>query len=229
MPLLLGMFMAAPLMGRELENGTHRLIWTQSITPLRWFLVRTACALGLGLTIVVIVTASVIPWLSLGHDVWTGSPWPGFDLTILAVSGYSVFAVVLGLAVATVIGRTVASMAVTGVVWVAVRTAIEVLLRPNLMAPLLQKGMSASAAGSNWYLAATYVDRAGHVLSFAAVNSISQGGGLLQDQGISPAGLYQPADRFWAFQGMEAALFAGLAVLCGTIAIAWVRFRLASQ
>jgi hypothetical protein len=216
-------------MGRELENGTHRLIWTQSITPLQWLLVRVACSLALAMAMVVIVTAAVIPWLSLGHDVWAGSPWPGFDLTMVAVFGYGLFAVMLGLAAATVIGRTVASMAVTGVVWVATRTIIEVLLRPNLMQPRLRRGMSAGSAGANWYLSATYVDRAGHVLSFAEANRITQGGTLLQDHGISPAGLYQPADRFWTFQGMEAIIFAGLAVLCGVIAIAWVKFRLASQ
>jgi ABC-type transport system involved in multi-copper enzyme maturation permease subunit len=229
MPLLLGMFMAAPLMGRELENGTHRLIWTQSITPLQWLLVRVACSLALAMAMVVIVTAAVIPWLSLGHNVWAGSPWPGFDLTMVAVFGYGLFAVMLGLAAATVIGRTVASMAVTGVVWVATRTIIEVLLRPNLVQPQLQRGMSAGSAGANWYLSVTYVDRAGHVISFAEANRITQGGTLLQDHGISPAGLYQPADRFWTFQGTEAVIFAGLAVLCGVIAIAWVKFRLASQ
>ena len=35
-PLLAGMFWAAPLVSREYEAGTHRLAWTQSVSPLRW-------------------------------------------------------------------------------------------------------------------------------------------------------------------------------------------------
>ncbi|MFI6007003.1 hypothetical protein ACIA98_42925 [Streptomyces sp. NPDC051366] len=35
-PMLLGAFVADPVVGRELESGTYRLQWTQSVTPGRW-------------------------------------------------------------------------------------------------------------------------------------------------------------------------------------------------
>src|SRR5438105_3744216 len=37
LPVLGAMFVAAPLVARELEQGTHTFIWTQSITRTRWF------------------------------------------------------------------------------------------------------------------------------------------------------------------------------------------------
>ena len=41
LPPLLGVFVGAPLLARELESGTFRLIWTQSVTRLRWPLTKT--------------------------------------------------------------------------------------------------------------------------------------------------------------------------------------------
>src|SRR5271154_498897 len=35
-PVLTGIFWGAPLLARELENGTYRLAWTQSVTRTRW-------------------------------------------------------------------------------------------------------------------------------------------------------------------------------------------------
>src|SRR5258706_15685252 len=36
LPLLAGMFWAAPIVAREIETGTHRLAWTQTISRRRW-------------------------------------------------------------------------------------------------------------------------------------------------------------------------------------------------
>jgi hypothetical protein len=41
-PALLGMFWGAPLLARELESGTYRLAWTQTVTRRHWLLVRVA-------------------------------------------------------------------------------------------------------------------------------------------------------------------------------------------
>ena len=35
-PALIGIFWGAPLVARELENGTFRLVWTQSVSRTRW-------------------------------------------------------------------------------------------------------------------------------------------------------------------------------------------------
>ena len=41
-PAILGMFCGAPLVARELEEGTFRLAWTQSVTRTRWLTLRLA-------------------------------------------------------------------------------------------------------------------------------------------------------------------------------------------
>ena len=40
LPLLVGLFWGAPLVAREVEQGTHRLVWTQGISRRRWALVK---------------------------------------------------------------------------------------------------------------------------------------------------------------------------------------------
>ena len=40
LPALVGIFWGAPLIARELEGGTHRLVWNQSITRTRWLAVK---------------------------------------------------------------------------------------------------------------------------------------------------------------------------------------------
>jgi len=39
-PALIGVFWGAPLIARELETGTFRLAWTQSVTRTRWLAVK---------------------------------------------------------------------------------------------------------------------------------------------------------------------------------------------
>jgi ABC-type transport system involved in multi-copper enzyme maturation permease subunit len=41
-PAVVGMFCGAPLVARELEEGTFRLAWTQSVTRTRWLTLRLA-------------------------------------------------------------------------------------------------------------------------------------------------------------------------------------------
>ena len=41
-PAVIGMFWGAPLVARELEAGTHRLVWNQSVTRTRWLVIKVA-------------------------------------------------------------------------------------------------------------------------------------------------------------------------------------------
>src|SRR5262249_2541522 len=53
-PVLVAMLVGAPLVARELEHGTHRLVWSQGVTRLRWLTVK------LGLVVVGCVLAEAI-------------------------------------------------------------------------------------------------------------------------------------------------------------------------
>jgi hypothetical protein len=63
-PILVGMFLGAPLVAREVERGTFRLIWTQSVTQLRWLLVKVGWQ---------VETSSLMT--SRRWGVQTGKPW----------------------------------------------------------------------------------------------------------------------------------------------------------
>ena len=61
-PAVIGIFWGAPLVARELETGTHRLAWNQSVTRSRWL------ATKLGFT--VLATAVAVGILTLAITWW---------------------------------------------------------------------------------------------------------------------------------------------------------------
>ena len=61
-PAVIGVFWGAPLIARELETGTHRLAWNQSVTRTRW--------LATKLAIVGAATAATVGLLSWAVTSW---------------------------------------------------------------------------------------------------------------------------------------------------------------
>ncbi len=58
-PVLAGLFLGAPLLARETENGTARLAWTQGVGRIRWLLAQVVpVAVLLALTAAVLVVNS---------------------------------------------------------------------------------------------------------------------------------------------------------------------------
>jgi len=57
-PLVIGAFWGAPMIARELEAGTHRLTWNQSVTRTRWLLVKIA--IGGGAAMLFVGTAGLL-------------------------------------------------------------------------------------------------------------------------------------------------------------------------
>ena len=61
LPVLVGMFWGAPLVAREVEHGTHRLVWTQGVTRLRWATVKLALVGG-GVVLAAAAYAALVGW-----------------------------------------------------------------------------------------------------------------------------------------------------------------------
>ena len=99
LPALIGLFWGAPLITRELEAGTHRLVWNQSITRTRWLAVK------LGLIGLAAVTAAglgslAVTWWSSPIDK-TAARLPADGAGVFAARGivpiaYAAFAFALG-------------------------------------------------------------------------------------------------------------------------------------
>jgi hypothetical protein len=135
-PALVGLFFGAPLIARELETGTFRLVWTQSVTRERWL----AAKLGL-VGIVAMAIGGLLTWMA----DWWASPLDAvnqdrfgvanFSFHGIAPIGYAAFAFALGVTAGVLLCRTVPAMAVTGAGFAAARVAVTYWVRPNLASP----------------------------------------------------------------------------------------------
>ncbi|GAA3594008.1 transporter [Nonomuraea rosea] len=140
LPALVGLFWGAPLITRELEAGTHLLVWNQSITRGRWLAVK------LGLTGLVAMAAAAVCGLTVTW--WSGpldkSAPEGFAVMDplvfsargIAPMGYAAFAFVLGVTVGMIVRRTLPAMALTLAAFAAIQLAMPLLVRPHLNAPV---------------------------------------------------------------------------------------------
>jgi len=134
LPLLVGMFVGAPLVARELEQGTYRLAWTQSITRLRWLAVKLSL-LSSATLLAFVVLAILMTWWS-SPVVSALGPWQTYDLQGPVLLAYALFALVLGITVGSLIRRSVPAMAITFAGFVLLRLTVEFLLRPYFLPPL---------------------------------------------------------------------------------------------
>ncbi|PSL52190.1 ABC-2 family transporter [Saccharothrix carnea] len=145
LPALLAVFWGVPMITRELEAGTHNLVWNQSVTRTRWLAVKLgigvpAAALTAGLLSLVVtwwadpVDTSAVPE-RVGNFGRLMTPVV-FAARGIAPVGYAAFAFVLGIAVAILLRRTVTAMAVTLVVYAAVQLAVPLAVRPHLLPPV---------------------------------------------------------------------------------------------
>jgi hypothetical protein len=234
-PLLLGIFIGAPLVAREIEHGTHRLVWTQSVSRRRWIVVKitgiVVLAALVGGVLVVLMTWWRQPW-DLIQSSFDGA---GFDFEGIMPITYSLFALSLGVVAGTLFRRTIPAMAATLGGFLAVRLPVEFLLRPHFMTPITVLDTGNGAPPGAWVLDAGLVDRHGNqVFESQAFQlcgpSLIQGpklaGSCLARYGIHSSLVYQPAARFWPFQFMEAGIYAVLSVLLLTLAVVWIRRRM---
>lgn len=130
LPVLAGLFVGAPLIARELEAGTHQLVWSQAVTRGRWLAYKLALpllAVGAGSA----VAGLCASWMLAGAGQATiGLYWyssANFVAAGPSVVGFSLFAVALGAAAGVLVRKTVTSMVVTlagtGVVLFALQSA----------------------------------------------------------------------------------------------------------
>jgi hypothetical protein len=224
-PLLVGLFWGAPVIAREVEQGTHRMIWTQGISRRHWVLVKCGL-LGGAVTVFALVYGLGMSWWyrPLGQvDVrQTRFTEVFFDMQGVAPVGYTLFAVALGVYAGTALPKVLPAMAVTLAGFVGVRAAVALLARPHYMTPEVTDqlipggtGGQGNLAGS-WVLAKEVRQADGTFVTSGTVrcplpDDCAASAGLLP--GAYNHQVFQPADRFWAFQWIETGIFVALAAL----------------
>ncbi len=145
-PGVVGAFWGAPMVARELEAGTHRLVWSQSITRTRWLVSKLGMA-ALGAVVAGSIGLAMTWWAGpLDDAVLKGytdnSPfsaprvWPDvFGSRGVVPIGMAVLALTVGVAAGLVVRRTVAAMALTLATIVAVQVVMPVFVQSRLMTP----------------------------------------------------------------------------------------------
>ncbi|WP_406452831.1 hypothetical protein OG782_20005 [Streptomyces sp. NBC_00876] len=127
LPALVGMFVAGPMIGRELEDGTYRLSWSQSVSPARWLAAKLAvCAV---LTVVgVSVLSAVFAWAwSRTHSTHYPAQW--FEREVYGAMGpvpvgCALLGLGLGALAALLVRRTLLAMSITALAYGAVVVAL---------------------------------------------------------------------------------------------------------
>ncbi|GGJ72044.1 hypothetical protein [Streptomyces brasiliensis] len=123
-------------MARQFEDGTHRLIWNQSVTRTRWLAAKLAL-LGLTSLIVTGGLSLLLTWSASRYDLVKGARFSAayFDTRNVVPLGYALFAFVLGTLVGLIVRRLLMAMAVTLVVFAAVQIVIPSALRAHYLPP----------------------------------------------------------------------------------------------
>ena len=241
LPVLAGLFWGAPLVAREVEHGTHRLVWTQGVTRLRWATVKLALVGG-GVVLVAAAYALLVGWWIAPLNDATGYrfTWLFFDQQGPVLVGYALFAFALGVLAGTMAGKVLPAMAITLGGFLATRVGVALLLRPRFLPPRRRAYpiISGSPAEPN-QLAGDWVISRGVYSAQGVKLTPGSGSQVLCDEtaasrcvaeygaGAYNQDLFQPADRFWLFQGIETALFVALALLLVLVAVRLVRRRIA--
>ena len=143
-PLIIGAFWGAPLIARELEAGTHRLVWNQSVSRTRWLLVKLAIGGGAAMAF-----AGIAGWLlswwagpidrAGGFPVGT-SQLSRFDPIVFGTRGIvpigaAALAFMIGVTTGLLIRRTIPAMALTLAVFAAALIAMPLWISPHLITP----------------------------------------------------------------------------------------------
>jgi ABC-type transport system involved in multi-copper enzyme maturation permease subunit len=227
LPLLLGMFIGAPLISRELEQRTHRLVWTQSISRGRW----------LGTKLLLLISVTLLAFIALAAlSAWWSGPWVAvqslwstYDFHGILLPIYSLFAFALGVAAGITVRRSVPAMGITIVLFVLLRVVIAFWLRPYFLPPLISLSVvdqPGPPSHTDWTIHIGTIDRSGQELTDIQIGQICpqlNGNGSAQafaafttcehDHGFQSRSFYQPVERYWLFQGIEAAIFLILALV----------------
>jgi hypothetical protein len=246
-PAFLGAFWGAPLVARELETGTYRMVWTQSVSRARWLLTRLL-VIGVAAAVLTAVFSLVFTWWSAPFDaVGNRIGTANFGQRGIAPVAYALFAISLGALFSAVIRRTLPAMTATLASFMVVRLAFQSFVRAHLghtvwvsrPTALFEQHHASALAANGWVHATRLVDAQGHVVSQRAVERAMQAschltsastsrdlGGCVNRLGYHDLALVHPGSAFWSLQLWEAACFVGLAVALGAATVWWLNRRL---
>ena len=244
-PALIGAFLGAPVLARELETGTFRYAWTQGFGRWRWTLAKLV-----SLAVLAAAAAALIgllfswyyqPFIADGQTNSLAAST--FDLRGVAFASWTLVAFAIGGLAGLLIRRVVPALVATLATYAGLVLVVGVFLRQHYLTPLIarQQNLTVSAlVTGNW---GTKGGRT--VFSFTGEPSynvlgqfcpsgvgVKPSSGLLggfaqclRQHGYTLWASYQPANRFWPFQWIEGGWLLALSVLLIAATVWLVRRR----
>jgi len=236
-PALPGLLWGAPTVATELETGTNQFAWTQSITRRRWLAVRAGWLL-LATAVLAGAVSAVVTWWSGPYNALNADAFQvnHFDVTGVVPVGYAIFAMALGICAGTLLRRTLPALGIALAGFVGVRLVIALWLRLHYMTPVtVYYKLTAPFTPPGSYLLVTngfvgpdgkpaaldynVPNYNGVALPSACVHATQNSPNpqavlpCLAAHGYRASVTFQPASRFWAFQGIETGIFVVLAAV----------------
>jgi hypothetical protein len=214
-PGLLGAVVGAPLLGRELERGTWRLAWSQTVPRTRWLVAKLGLVTG-GLVVFGAAVAAVMAWYHEPLDrvssrlqpVPLNSGGVTFTASLLCAFGLAVLAGLL-------LRNTIAAVVAGYIAWEIPTTLVTLMSGPiHIPGPATMRiGCQAGCPGAS---ASSVPPVTGHLGDY--VLGITRSGGELV---VS----YLPASRYWTEQLIQGGLYLAIAVITLGTAIWLLRRR----
>jgi hypothetical protein len=248
-PALIGAFVAAPVLARELETGTFRYAWTQGFGRARWAIAKLA-PLAVAVTAAAAAFSVLVSWYV--QPLWgagdeNGPLYPTiFDLRGVALAAWTLAAFAIGALAGALIRRVIPAMFAAFAGYGGLAFATGALLRGHYAAPLTSTNPDVNTHGA-WVISQIW-NRGGRPASLGMLNQTLHAidtqavtPGLFQPGPATPPGVdalhylvqhgytlvttYQPASRFWPFQWIEGGWLLALSLLLLTLTLWRVRRR----
>ncbi|WP_413798705.1 translation initiation factor IF-2 [Streptomyces iranensis] len=243
LPVLIGVFVGAPLFARELETGTHQMVWTQSVGRTRWLIAK----LTLPLVAVTVGTSVLVAlytwWWRAGRvpfqDIAWGTAVP-FDATGPAAVALAPLSFLIGAAAGLLLRRTLPAMVVTLGATAGVQYGLNAL-RPHLLTPRTivdepdASGQYATTPlrplFNAWRgIGDGYLTRSGEKIPLERCSSAVGAHGW--DRCFARLGAtdrwyeeLHPASHYWPMQWIQAGICLGAAVALAAFCVWWIGRR----
>jgi hypothetical protein len=222
LPMLAGMFWGAPLVAREIEHGTHRLVWTQGTSRLRWAATKIGLV-SIGVLAITAIYAAMLTWWITPVIQTSGQRFDFifFDIHGIVVFGYTTFALALGIFAGAVTGRLLPAMATTVVGFLAMRLVVMLAARdhylPTETTSVAVVGPAPGVGAQQWNpLHGDWIRSRRFEVAEGCPADLPDCFEFLT---------IHPARHFWAFQAIETATFVALAFSLLVATIYWIRRR----
>jgi hypothetical protein len=250
-PALIGAFVGAPVLAREMETGTFRFTWTQGFGRWRWALAKLVALAVLlaaaGGAFSVLLSWYYQPYFAAGNQALglnEDSPFVTlYNLREVAFPAWTLAAFTIGALAGMLIRRVVPAIVATLAAYAGLAVATGGFLREHYLTPLVTS--SPNVPGTAW-ITSQWSTRGGR-FAFAGrppgsllnqfCPSVPPGPGgkpssgtfaqCLAQHGYTQWTSYQPASRFWPFQWIEGGWLLALSALLIAATVWLVRRRAA--